>query len=236
MRAPSSPSYVTVGHTLTLLRKTTRSTWTGALLPNTWPHTPSVGTRRLSASRWSLSYSPASGRTHRITGTHQRGGPEHLPLPGRKVEGGPSGPGSSLKPPAPTLTACRTRICKLSPREAKNIPVLWPLSSRCENWPSPLNLIFVSLQSKGKINTYVLFRFHWDVLGKIHKETFCQVMVCRRHNGLNNSPAPTLQFLTIHHTDLQNKNLGVKTPSHGREHKGTPKPSQPTFHLPEEER
>lgn len=226
MRAPSSLSYVTVGHALTLLRKTTRSTWTGVLLPNTWPHTPSVGTRRLSASRWNLSYSPASGRTHRITGTYQRGGPvSTCPLQEGRWKEGPVAPDPHWDHQPPTLTACRTRICKLSPQEAKNIPVLWPLSSRCENWPSPLHLIFVSLKSKGKINTYVLFRFHWDVLGKIHKETFCQVMVCRRHNGLNNSPAPTLQFLTIHHTDLQNKNLGVKTPSHRRERKGTPKPS-----------
>lgn len=61
------------------------------------------------------------------------------------------------------------------------------------------------LRIQDKINTYVLFRFYWNILGKIHKETLCQVMVCRRDDGFNHSPAPALQLLTVHHTHLQRK-------------------------------
>jgi hypothetical protein len=36
-------------------------------------------------------------------------------------------------------------------------------------------------------------------------------MVCRRDDGLNQSPAPALQLLAVHHTHLQNENkLRVK--------------------------
>ena len=46
-------------------------------------------------------------------------------------------------------------------------------------------------------------------------------MVCRRHDRLDNGPAPALQLLTVHHADLQRRTLSGKT-SGRREHQEAP--------------